>query len=110
TGAAAAAVTATLPAVAGLRHYIDRIDVTRFASTLLTAGATPVLVTTTNIPGAPVLSFPAEAAAQGTTAIQVLDAGSSGWACTALNTATTVVCPVTTGVIWRVNVIYRLGL
>jgi hypothetical protein len=110
TGAAAAAVTATLPAVAGFRHYIDRIDVTRFATALLTAGATPVLVTTTNISGAPVLSFPAEAAAAGTALIQGLDAGGSGVASTTLNTVTTVVCPVTTGVIWRINVIYRLGL
>lgn len=110
TGAAGAAVTATLPAVAGMRHYIDRIDVTRFASALLTAGATPVLVTTTNIPGAPVLSFPADAAAAGSALIQDIDAGGSGLASSALNTATTVVCPTTTGVIWRVNVIYRLGL
>ena len=110
TGAAGAAVTATLPAVSSMRHYIDRIDVTRFASVLLTAGATPVLVTTTNISGAPVLSFPADAAAAGSALIQDLDAGGSGLATTALNTATTVVCPVSAGVIWRVNVIYRLGL
>ncbi len=110
TGAAAAAVTATLPAVAGMRHYIDRIDVTRFATAVLTAAATPVLVTTTNIPGSPVFSFPAEAAAQGIATQQFLDFGSSGMAATALNTATTVVCPATTGVIWRVTAAYRLGL
>lgn len=110
TGAAAAAVTATVPAVVGMRHYIDRIDVTRFATAVLTAAATPVLVTTTNIPGAPVFSFPAEAAAQGVATQQTLDFGSSGMATTALNTATTVVCPATTAVIWRVTVAYRLGL
>jgi hypothetical protein len=109
TGAAGAAVTATLPALAGMRHYIDFISVTRFATALLTAGATPVLVTTTNISGAPVLSHPADAAGAGVATQQDLDFGASGVAATALNTATTVVCPVTTAVIWRVNVAYRLG-
>ena len=33
----------------------------------------------------------------------------AGLAASAVNTATTVVCPVYTGVIWRVNVTYRLG-
>mgnify|MGYP003561930031 CR=1 FL=1 len=37
-------------------------------------------------------------------------AGGAGLAASAVNTATTVVCPVYTGVIWRVNVSYRLGL
>lgn len=110
TGAAAAAVTATIPAVAGMRHYIDRIDVTKFASATLVAAAAPVLVTTTNIPGSPVFSFPADAGVQGTVVQQSLDFGSSGMASTALNTATTVVCPATTSIIWRVTVAYRLGL
>ena len=110
TAAAAAAATATIPAVAGMRHYIDRIDVTKFASALLVAAAAPVLVTTTNIPGSPVFTFPADAAAQGTAVQQNLDFSASGMAATALNTATTVVCPATTSIIWRVTVAYRLGL
>lgn len=110
TGAAAAAVTCTLPAVTGLRHYIDAIRVTRIAAAALTAAATPVLVTTTNLPGAPVLSFPADAAAQGSAYGDLLDFGGAGAASIAISTATTVVCPATTGVIWRVNVAYRLGL
>lgn len=110
TGASAAAVTATLPSVAGLRHVVDFIRVTRSATALLTAGATPTLVTTTNLPGSPVLTFGADAAAQGVDKEGVLDFGSSGLAASALGTATTIVCPATTGVIWRVNVGYRLGL
>ena len=39
-----------------------------------------------------------------------LDFGSTGLAATTLGTNTTVVCPVYTGVIWRVTVGYRLGL
>jgi len=110
TGAASAAVTATLPAVVGLRHYIDRISVIRSATAVLTPSATPVLVTTTNLPGTPVLTFGSDAAAQGVDKELVLDFGGAGLACSAVNTATTVVCPIYTGVIWRVNVTYRLGI
>lgn len=110
TGAAGAAVTATVPAVAGLRHVIDFIRVTRSATALLTAGATPTVVTTTNLPGSPALTFGADAAPQGNDKEVVLDFGGSGLAASALNTATTVVCPVTANAIWRVNIAYRLGL
>ena len=110
TGAASASVTATLPPVAGLRHYIDRIDITRSATAALTASATPVVVTTTNIPGALAFTFGSDAGGIGIDKTVSLDAGSSGLACSVAGTATTIVCPVYTGVIWRVNVTYRLGL
>lgn len=110
TAAIGVALTATLPAATGLRHYIDRIQVVKFNGAALTAAATPVLVTTTNLPGSPVLSFTADAAAQGTKEEQFIDVGGAGLAATAIGTATTVVCPVTTGVIWRVNALYRLGI
>lgn len=110
TGAAAAAVTASLPLVPGLRHYIDFIDVTMSATALLTAAATPLLVTTTNLPGNPVITFGAEALPQGADKVRRLDFGSTGFAATAVGTASTVVCPATTAIIWRVNVGYRLGL
>ena len=110
TGAAAAAVTATIPAVPGLRHIIDLIRITRSATALLTAGATPTVITTTNIPGALAFTFGASADAQGVDRIEELICGSAGLAATALGTNTTIVCPATTSVIWRVNVVYRLGL
>jgi hypothetical protein len=110
TGAAGAAVTATLPAVAGLRHYIDFVQVRRIATAALTAAATPVVVTTTNLPGSPALSFGADAAGIGLDKDGALDFGGSGLAAVLAGTATTVVCPVYVGVIWRVNVAYRLGL
>jgi hypothetical protein len=110
TGAASAAVTATLPAVTGLRHYIDRIWVNRSATALLTAAAAPTIVTTTNLPGTPALTFGNDAAAQGVDREQVMEFGGAGLAALLASTATTVVCPVYTGVIWRVNVAYRLGL
>jgi hypothetical protein len=107
---AGSGATATLPAVPGLRHIVDFIRVTRSAAALLTAGATPTTVTTTNLPGTPSLTFGQDAAPQGTDKEVVLDFGASGLAVSAINTATTVVCPATTNVIWRVNVGYRLGL
>ena len=110
TGLAAAAVTATLPAVAGLRHYIDRVDVTRSASTALTANAAPALVTTTNVPGLPALTFGSDAVGIGSDKNVSLDFGASGMGATLTGVATTVVCPAVAGVIWRVNVAYRLGM
>jgi hypothetical protein len=103
-------ITATLPAVAGLRHYVDFIKVTRSATAALTASATPVLVTTTNLPGSPILTFGQDVAGIGIDKELELDFGGTGLAATAINTATTIVCPAYTGVIWRVNVGYRLGV
>jgi len=109
TGAASAAVTLTLPAAgAGLRHYITYLSINRFATALLTAAATPVLVTTTNLPGTLVFSRSAEAAAQGTLDVYREDFAYP-LASSAQNTVTTIVCPVTTGVIWRVTAGYYVA-
>ena len=109
TGAAGAAVTLTLPAGgSGLYHYIGRLIVQRFATALLVAAATPVIVTTTNLPGSREFSFPADAALQGLLAQEVVEPlfpiRSS-----VVNAATTIVCPVTTSVIWRVTADYFLA-
>jgi len=110
TAASGSAVTATLPAAAGFRHYIYRISVVRSLTTVQTASATPTLVTTTNMPGSPVLTLGTDGGALGVDKEAVLEFGGAGLSATAVNTATTIVCPATTGVIWRVNVAYRLGL
>ena len=110
TGAASAAVTATLPLVTGLRHILDFISIIRSATVALTAAAAPVVPTTTNIPGALAFTFGSDVAGVGIDKEVRTDFGSSGLACTAMSTATTVVCPVYTGVIWRITVGYRLGL
>jgi hypothetical protein len=86
-------------------HYIDRIVIQRFATALLTAGATPVLVTTTNLPGTRVFSFPAEAAAQGTMYSEIVEPARP-LRSSAAGTATTIVAPATTGVIWRITADY----
>lgn len=102
-GTAGAATTLTLASPgAGLRHYLTYLSINRFATALLTAAAAPVTVTTTNLPGTLAFSFLAEAAAQGT-----LDRWREDFAfpvaASAQNTATTIVCPATPNVIWRVT-------
>ena len=108
-GAAGAAVTLTLAAPgAGLRHYLTYLSVNRFAAAALTAAATPVTVTTTNLPGSLAITVPADGAALGT-----MDRWREDFAfpimSNAQNTATTIVCPATTGVIWRVTAGYYVA-
>ena len=110
TAAVGVANSVSLPAVPGLRHYIDFISVTRSATAALTASATPVLVTTTNIPGAPVITFGSDAGGIGVDVERKLDFGAGGMAATTVGATTTIVCPAYAGVIWRVNVAYRVGL
>lgn len=102
-GAAGAAVTLTLASPgAGLRHYLTYLSIARFAAVALTAAGTPVTVTTTNLPGTLAFTMPADALALG---------GIDRWredfayaiAANAQATATTIVCPATTNVIWRVT-------
>lgn len=110
TAASGVAATLTLPAVTGFRQLIKSVSVVRSAAAVLTASATPTLVTTSNLPGSPVLTFGSDAAAIGADKELKLDCGGNGLLATALGTATTIVCPVTTGVIWRVNAAYGLVL
>ena len=105
TAAAGVAATLTLPAVAGQFHFITRLTIQRFAAALLTAGATPVLVTTTNLPGSRVFAIPADAAAAGTMWVETLSP-SQPLRSSAANTATTIVAPATTSVIWRITADY----
>jgi hypothetical protein len=110
TAASGATLTATLNAVAGLRHVIDFIKITRSATAVGTASATPTVITTTNLPGALALTMGLDAFAIGTDKELNVDFGSTGLAATALSTNTTIVCPVVTGALWRINIGYRLGV
>ena len=102
TAAVGVAVTATLPAVAGLRHYLDSVHVVRSATAALTASAT-------NVPGTPALIFGQDVAGIGIDKESRLDCGPEGLAATALGTNTTIICPAYVGVIWRINCVYHLG-
>jgi hypothetical protein len=110
TAGVSGGLTLTLPAVAGLRHYIDEVSIVRSATAALATSATPVLVTSTNLPGSPVLTFGSDAGGIGVDVEKRLPCGQGGLAASVLGTATTLVMPAWTGVIWRANVAYHLGL
>jgi hypothetical protein len=104
-GAAAAAVTLTLPAAgAGLFHHITRLEVGLYSTAARTGAATPITVTTTNLPGNPAFTF-ATAAAIGAMDRLIFEPAKPKRSAAA-NTATTVVCPAVTGGLWRLNAAY----
>jgi hypothetical protein len=106
TGAAAAAVTLTIPAVGGQFARIKSLTIAMYSSAARTGSATPVVVTSTNLPGSMAWTFPS-AGAIGTITEKVLDFGAGGLRASAANTNTTIVCPGTANVIWRVTATYR---
>ena len=109
TGAAGAAVALTLPAPGvGLRQYLTYISVTRFAAAALTAGATPVIATTTNLPGALAFSLAADAAPQGVLT-SLREDFAYPLAAINQNTAVTISAPATTSLIWRLTAGYYVG-
>lgn len=107
TGVAAAAVTCTLPAVASNYHRISSIEITTYNTAARTGGVTPVVVTSTNLSGSNAWTLPSAAAVGTATTIRIEP--SDPIKSTVINTATTIVCPATTSVIWRVNVFYRIS-
>lgn len=109
TGAAAAAVTLTIPApAAGLFNYITSIDITRNATAAL-AGTATLVVTTTNLPGTLAWSV-GNAMAAGGTQIDVNKDYTQPIKSTAAATATTIVAPVPgAAVLWRLNANYYVG-
>lgn len=104
TAAAGAGVTVTLPAVASQFHYLTLVEIRQYAAAALTGGATPVIVTSTNLPGSPAWTFQT-ALAIGTSEVQ-LYVPVTPLRSAVVNTNTTIVCPATPNVIWRVNVFY----
>ena len=109
TAAVGVATTLTLPSPgAGLRHYLTYLSINRFAQTALTASGTPVIVTTTNLPGSLAFTFPADALALGAMDRWREDFASEVSA-SAQGTATTIVCPATPFVIWRVTAGYYVA-
>jgi hypothetical protein len=108
-GAAAAAVTLTIPAVASQFHYIDSIEITLYSTAARTGNATPITCTTTNLSGNPAYTF-ATAGAIGTENTRQLNNANRPIKSSVVNTATTIVCPAVTGGLWRMNVRYSTGL
>lgn len=109
TGAAAAAVTLTIPApAAGLFNYITSIDITRNATAAL-AGTATIVITTTNLPGSLAWSV-GNAMNAGGTQIDVNKDFTQPLKSTAAATATTIVAPTAgAAVLWRLNANYYVG-
>lgn len=105
TAATGVAATLTLPApAAGQFQHITGIYLTLYSTAARTGVAAPILVTTTNLPGAPVYTF-GTAAAIGTTDREIHDM-SNPLKSLAAATATTIVAPAVTGGIWRLSATY----
>jgi hypothetical protein len=107
TAATGIALTVTLPAVASQFHNITHLEIAAYSTAARTGSATPIVVTTTNLNS---LAFTfATAAAIGTLDKQFLSP-TLPVKSAVVNTATTIVCPATTGIIWRINIIYNTSI
>jgi hypothetical protein len=108
TATAGMALTVTLPSVASQYHHVVLLEIQTYTTAARTGGTTPVLVTSTNLPGSNVWTF-SSAAVVGTSESKVFSF-STPYRSTTAGTATTIVCPATTSVIWRVNIMYYTGV
>ena len=108
TGAAAAAVIATLPAVASKFHYIALIEIVKYFTAANVASATPLVVTTANLPGTLAFTFGQPTGVIGVTDIH-LYVPVAPIKSNVPGTTTTISCPPTAGIIWRINVAYYVA-
>jgi len=107
TAAAGVGATLTLPAVAGQFQYITSLKIVLYSAAARTGAAAPIVVTTTNIPGALAFTFDT-AGAIGTNVIQEAVV-SMPLKSSVLNTGTTIVAPAVVGGIWRITATYFTG-
>jgi hypothetical protein len=107
TGLVNAAVTLTVPAVAGVFHLFTRIQIKRFFVTAGLGAVTPTIVTTTNMPGTMAFSFGTSGAIGST--LEELVQPHHPIKSTTAGSNTTIVCPAGTDTIWRVSACYLLG-
>lgn len=107
TAAAGVATTLTIPAPGvGLRQRILYVEITLYSTAARTGSATPITVTTTNLPGSLAFTFPT-AGAIGTTVRQDYSFNPTSMDAVAANAAVTIACPAVTGGLWRVNAVWR---
>lgn len=107
TGAVNTAVTASLPApAAGLFHYITSIQLDKLYTALGVASGAGVVITSTNLPGAPNWLTEQAAGAVGT-AVTVIDyRPTTPLKVSAAATISTLAAPAQLQTIWRWNVSY----
>ncbi len=105
TGVESAAVTLSLPSVSGQFHHITHIEIVKYVGTAIAAGAAPIIVTTTNLPGGMDFNFRrVGSVADAEVAVYTF---SSPLRSSAVTTATTIVFPAVTGVKWVARVVYH---
>jgi hypothetical protein len=111
TAAVNTGATATLGAVAGLFHYITRVELIKLYSVVGIAAGAGVIITTTNLPGGPSFTTEQIASVAGT-ATKVIDLNYAGNPLRSLvaGAATTFVAGAQLQTIWRWNVSYYVGL
>jgi hypothetical protein len=96
-----------LPSVASQFHNITHLEIAAYSTVARVGAATPIVVTTTNLNS---LAFTfATVAAIGTLDKQFISPTMPLKSAVA-NTATTIVCPATTSIIWRVTIIYNTSI
>ena len=103
TAASGVALTVTLPAVASSFHYVSNIRIVMYNVAARTGGAAPIVITSTNLNS---LSWTFPSAGAIGTNYEITDVCPIPLKSVTVNTATTIVCPATTNVIWRVSVTY----
>jgi hypothetical protein len=108
TGVSGAAVTATLPAVASQLHYLVGFEVTKIFTAANAASANPLVITTANLPGSLSYSFGQPLGTIGTSDERVYGYAAPVKSSIA-GTTTTITCPATVGIIWRINVHYYVA-
>jgi hypothetical protein len=102
-GASGAAVTFTATAVAAKFHYITNTYIAKYAVAALTGSGTPYSVTSTNLNSWGATWSTAESIGK----LEDMDSDIDPTRKSAvINTNTTIVCPATTNVIWRLQVMY----
>ncbi len=98
--------TCTLPAAAGLFHYITKIELVKLYNVVGVAAGAGMIITSTNLPGTPAWTTEQLASAAGT-AVRVIDANyQNPLKSLVANTATTFVAGAQLQTIWRWNVSY----
>lgn len=106
TGTVGNPVTLTLPAAGiGIYHFITRLSIVRFNGLTGSAVATPWTVTTTNLPGALAIAISGSGGNPGDMYEQVVNITAPLRSAVA-NTATTIITPVATALLWRVTAFY----
>lgn len=101
TAASGSGVTVSLPLVVGSFHYLADIEIQQYAASAQTGGATPVVVTTTNLGG---VTFNFDSALAIGASQRLIKEPTIPIKSAVVGTATTIVCPAVVGVIWNVNV------